>query len=96
MTGAAILAISAVFATKANKKFAATLSTAYMGSGFKLQQSTSSPKIFTGTSGAGFIAAYVYMYTLTNNTALIGSSTAPAQLKTVGNAHNIFLNHTNF
>jgi len=58
-TGALALAISAVFATKANKKFKA-VSTAYAGSGDQIWKAGSA--IFT-TTGTGTLRIYAALVT---------------------------------
>lgn len=62
-SGALLLAISAIFATKANKKFAGpTLTTAYYGNGTEQYYVIAPSAIFTGAFGGNLKTAYAYMY----------------------------------
>jgi hypothetical protein len=92
ISGAAILAISAVFATRANKKFTA-LSTAFAEGSLKIQYSSA---LFTSASGTGYKIPYVRLYTA-QGAYLIGNATAPQQLKTAVNGSDvIYLKSTAF
>jgi len=66
-TGAFLLAVSAVFATKANKKFTAGLNVAEYSSGLKVE----APTVFTAVNGIGEVRVYLALYSTTSQT-LIG------------------------
>ena len=96
ISGAVIMATCAIFATKANKKYNAKLSTAANSLGWKLQ-AVGRAKIFTVVGSANYVVPYMCLYTLTNNTFIGGSSLLPEQLYTASaSIQTIYLNRTLF
>jgi hypothetical protein len=57
--GALVLSISALFATKANKKFTASVTTGFVGAAAVVI----SPAVFTTHSGTGWVPCYAVIYT---------------------------------
>ncbi|HEV3250556.1 MAG TPA: hypothetical protein VGZ71_06370 [Puia sp.] len=85
-TGALILAASAIFATKASKKFGPNVSTGiYNGHKFAWGSA-----VFTTKGVAGFVPVYVAIYTNSNATISAGDNQA-GQLLTVNGAKPVFI-----
>jgi hypothetical protein len=70
--GALVLAISAMFATKANKKFGSGTKTAYGPTGDGITIVWGSTKIFTTVARSGFAQVGVELYTVVNNNLIAG------------------------
>jgi hypothetical protein len=64
-TGALILSISAIFATKTNKKFTASVTTGFLVSGSGTAAIRIFPEVFTTHRGTGWVPVYAIVYTET-------------------------------
>lgn len=96
VAGSLILAISGIFATKANKKFAASISTVYANGVASNPILAYNSPIFTTHSGTGLVPVYMLLYTVSGST-VTGQQVAAGQLyDKTGTNKPVLVNHATF